>query len=187
MAEIVENRQENKMSEMMNEHSRLQEFTIQPARLCQLDQILDMYSRARQFMAEHNNPTQWPADYPSRDMVADDIEAGFMFACMDGQELAAVFYYRAGEEPEYENIRDGCWLNQEPYGVVHRITTGGGRRGAGSFCLNWAWRQCGNLKIDTHRDNAVMQNLLKKNGFQYCGIIRGRDGGERLAYQKEKP
>ena len=85
MAEIVENRQENKMSEMMNEHSRLQEFTIQPARLCQLDQILDMYSRARQFMAEHNNPTQWPADYPSRDMVADDIEAGFMFACMDGQ------------------------------------------------------------------------------------------------------
>ena len=63
MAEIVENRQENKMSEMMNEHSRLQEFTIQPARLCQLDQILDMYSRARQFMAEHNNPTTRPGTW----------------------------------------------------------------------------------------------------------------------------
>ena len=44
----------------------------------------------------------------------------------------------------------------------------------------------GNLKIDTHRDNVVMQNMLKKNGFQSCGIIHVQDGSERLAYQKTK-
>ena len=40
------------------------------------------------------------------------------------------------------------------------------------------------FKIDTHRDNKVMQNLLKKNGFSYCGIICLNDCSERLAYQK---
>lgn len=29
-----------------------------------------------------------------------------------------------------------------------------------------------------------MQNMLKKNGFTYCGRIYVEDGGERLAFQK---
>ena len=41
-----------------------------------------------------------------------------------------------------------------------------------------------NLKIDTHRDNYPMQKSLKKNGFEYCGIIYLADGNERLAFQK---
>ena len=57
-------------------------------------------------------------------------------------------------------------------------------KGAASFCLNWAFEQCGNLKIDTHRDNRIMQHLLDKNGFTYCGIIYTDDGSERMAYQK---
>ena len=57
-------------------------------------------------------------------------------------------------------------------------------RGAASFCLNWALEQCRNLRIDTHRDNVVMQHMLDKNGFQYCGIIYLEDGSERLGYQK---
>ena len=57
-------------------------------------------------------------------------------------------------------------------------------RGAASFCLNWALEQCRNLRIDTHRDNVVMQHMLDKNGFQYCGIIYLEDGSERMGYQK---
>lgn len=74
--------------------------------------------------------------------------------------------------------------NTYPYGVVHRIASSGKRKGSASFCLNWALEQCGCLRIDTHHDNIVMQNLLKKNGFQYCGIIYLEDGSPRLAYQK---
>lgn len=159
-------------------------FRVEPARSGQLDRIMDLYRKAGQFMADHGNPTQWPPGYPPRDMIEEDIKGGWLFVCMAGEEVTGVFYYRLGEEPAYEKIREGRWLNEEPYGVVHRITTGGSHKGAGSFCLNWAFDRCGNLKIDTHRDNVVMQNLLKKNGFCCCGLIRGRDGGERLAYQK---
>ena len=86
---------------------------------------------------------------------------------------------------DYQVI-EGAWLNEEPYGVVHRITSDGTVKGAASACLTWAFGQCGNLKIDTHRANVVMQNMLKKNGFQSCGIIHVQDGSERLAYQKTK-
>lgn len=95
-----------------------------------------------------------------------------------------VFYYKEGRDRTYDVIEGGEWLSEAPYGVVHRITSDGTVKGTASFCLDWAFRKCGNLRIDTHRDNVVMQNLLKKNGFSYCGIIHVEDGSERLAYQK---
>ena len=43
------------------------------------------------------------------------------------------------------------------------------------------------LRIDTHRDNTVMQDLLCKNGFVYCGVIHlAENGEERLAYQRNR-
>jgi len=159
-------------------------FEIKPAREDQLGQIMELYAGARQFMAEHGNPDQWPSSYPPEDLLREDLEKGCLFVCMAGQRLLAVFYYCMGEDEDYRRIWDGSWLNEEPYGVVHRIASDRTVRGTGSFCLAWAWEQCRNLRIDTHEDNVVMQNLLKKNGFCWCGRIQGRDGGERLAYQK---
>lgn len=160
------------------------QLTIKPAKEIQVDQIMKLYARARTFMAEHGNPAQWPSSYPPEDLIKYDIQEQHLFVCMAEAKIVAVFYYCMGEDPDYREIREGAWLNEDVYGVVHRITSDGTVPGAGSFCLEWAWNQCHNLKIDTHRDNRIMQNLLKKNGFQYCGLIRGRDGGERLAYQK---
>jgi len=68
---------------------------------------------------------------------------------------------------------------------VHRIATGGARKGAGAFCLNWCLDQCGNLRIDTHRDNRPMRALLAKLGFVYCGVIYVEDGTPRLAYYRK--
>ncbi len=40
-----------------------------------------------------------------------------------------------------------------------------------------------NIRIDTHLDNRIMQHVIKKYGFTYCGIIYLASGDERLAYQ----
>ena len=82
-------------------------------------------------------------------------------------------------------ITDGAWLDDSPYGVVHRIATDGSVKGAGSFCLNWAYEQCGHMRIDTHGDNKVMQNMVKKLGFVHCGTIYvEEDDNPRLAFEK---
>lgn len=152
----------------------------------QLPYVLELYAKARTFMAEHGNPHQWGDSYPEQSLVEQDIRDGNSYVCMVEGRIAATFYYHLGEDEAYRRIEDGQWLDDKPYGVVHRITSDGQTKGAASFCLNWALEQCGNLKIDTHRDNTVMQNCLKKNGFAYCGIVHVEDGGERLAYQRQK-
>jgi hypothetical protein len=89
-----------------------------------------------------------------------------------------------GKEPNYARIYEGQWLNDEPYGVVHRVASKTGKRGVASFCLNWCFEQCRNLRIDTHRDNIPMHNLLIMLGFVPCGIIYLENGDERIGYQK---
>ena len=99
----------------------------------------------------------------------------------------AVFVYSEGVDPDYREITHGQWPDDETdYGVVHRLAVLKGTNGIGAYCLDWAYNLSGNLRIDTHRDNVPMQNLLKKLGFTQCGIIHISDGSERLAYYKKK-
>lgn len=159
---------------------------IRKARISELEEIMNIFAHARKFMAEKGNPNQWGTTKPSWETIEADIRNGCSYVCVENDMIVATFYFAKGVDPTYVKIYEGAWLNDKPYAVVHRIASAGTVKGAGSFCLNWAFEQCGNLKIDTHRDNVVMQNTLKKNGFSYCGIIYLTDGDERLAFQKSK-
>ena len=157
---------------------------IRKTRIDELDKVMDIYARARKFMAEHDNPTQWGINKPSREQIKEDILAGKCHVCVEGDELAAVFYFAHETDPTYTKIYEGQWLNDEDYSVVHRIASAGTVKGAGSFCMNWACAQSKNVKIDTHKDNEPMRRSLIKNGFDYCGIIYLTDGNRRVAYEK---
>ena len=156
---------------------------IRKTRLDELDKVMEIYAHARKFMAEHNNPNQWKNNKPTREQIEADILAGKHHICEEDGQIAAVFYFAKEVDPTYIKIYDGEWLNEKDYGVVHRIAASGLVKGAGSFCMNWACAQCDNVKIDTHEDNFVMQNMLKKNGFSYCGVI-WFDNSEKIAFEK---
>ncbi len=158
---------------------------IRKSQLTDLDTLMKMYENARSFMSSHGNPTQWENTYPPKPLVAKDIEEGCSYVCIEQDKIVATFYYKEGRDDTYVKIYEGQWLDDSPYGVIHRITSDGTVRGAATYCINWALNQCGNLRMDTHRDNMVMQHTLDKNGFTYCGIIYSDDGTERLAYQKK--
>ena len=157
---------------------------IRKTRIEELNQVMEVYAHARKFMAEHNNPNQWKNNKPSREQIEKDIQAGKHYVCEEDGKIAAVFYFAHETDPTYVKIYDGAWLNDSDYSVVHRIASSGAVKGAGSFCMNWASKQSSNLKIDTHEDNYVMQNMLTKCGFQKCGIIYLEDGESRIAFQK---
>ncbi len=157
---------------------------IRKATTCELDAILEIYAGARRYMREHGNMEQWAGGYPPRELIERDIEQGICHVCVEAGELLGVFCYFYGEDPTYLCIEDGAWLNDRPYGVIHRIASAAHRRGVASACFDWAFARCGNLKIDTHHDNIPMQRSLAKNGFSRCGIIRLANGDPRIAYQK---
>ncbi len=154
----------------------------------ELDRIMEIYAHARAFMVEHGNPRQWASSgYPSRELVEQDIKDGHCHVCLHEGHVVGVFYYNCGKriDKSYENADRVNWQGDGCYGVVHRIASDGSVKGIGRFCLTWAMAQTNDLRIDTHGDNFVMQNLLGSLGFEQRGIVYVReDNDPRLAYQK---
>lgn len=146
--------------------------------------IMDIYEGARQFMRNNGNMQQWTNGYPGIDVVKSDFLSRNSYVCTEEDQIQGVFFFKEGIDPTYVKIYHGKWLNDKPYGVVHRIASRTNKKGVASYCLDWCLEKCKNIKIDTHRDNVPMQKMLEKNGFAQCGIIYLEDGSERLAYQK---
>lgn len=80
----------------------------------------------------------------------------------------------------------GSWLNDEPYGTIHRIASSNTKKGVLKEAIDFATSNKIDIRIDTHRNNTIMQHLLDKYGFIKCGTIYVEDGTARIAYQKEK-
>lgn len=156
------------------------------------DRMMEIYAYARDFMAKTGNPNQWgPTNWPPEALIHNDIKEGNSYVCInDDDRVIGVFFFIQGEniDPTYNYIADGSWLDDSAYGVVHRIAGDGSEKGIGAFCINWAYEQCGHLRMDTYGDNMVMRNLLvKKLGFVHCGTIYvEEDDLPRLAYEKTK-
>ena len=99
------------------------------------------------------------------------------------KSIVAYFALLPSPEPTYSYI-EGAWLTDEPYGVIHRMASYPEVHGIFSTVIDYAAARYAHLRIDTHRDNRIMQHLIGKHGFTYCGIIWLPDGTERLAYER---
>ena len=157
---------------------------IRKTTLGDLDEVMTIYEKARQFMRDHDNPTQWSGGWPSREQIEADIAEGTSYVCTHGGRIAGVMCFFIGTDPTYAVIENGSWLSDKTYAVVHRIASSGEFKGTGSFMMRWAFESYGNVRVDTHEDNYVMQNMLTKLGYSYQGIIHLANGDPRLAYQK---
>ena len=157
---------------------------IKKAAESQRNEIMKIYKTAQDFMAEHGNPGQWGTEYPSRELIREDIRRGNCYTAVDEDGIHGVFVYFVGEEPNYKTIEEGRWLLEDrPYGVLHRVASAGKKKGVASFCIQWCLEKSPNMRGDTHEKNKVMQHVLEKNGFVPCGIIYVEDGSPRIAYQ----
>ena len=157
---------------------------IEKAIMEDIPEIEAIYSAAREYMRQNGNMEQWQGGYPQREIIEGDIQNGNLYKVIDNGETVAVFCYFEGIDPTYDKIYGGRWQNLEPYGVIHRIAVSSHRKGVASFCFEYCFSRCKNLKIDTHRDNIPMRKSLAKNGFSECGIIYLASGDERIAFQK---
>lgn len=149
-----------------------------------LDKVMEIYDEARSYMRENGNASQWINGYPNIELIKQDIFSEKSYVCVDGNKIVGVFFFDIGPDPTYLNIYEGNWISEKSYSVVHRIASSSRQKGVASYCVNWCLNKWPNIRIDTHKDNIIMQNFLVKNGFVRCGIIYLEDGAERIAYQK---
>ncbi len=161
----------------------MSEIKIRSADEADIERISDIYEGAKRFQRETGNLHQWTGAYPGEASAREDIAAGKLYVIEQSGEVHGVFFFDTGTEPTYLKIYDGSWLGEIPYGFIHRIAGDGKVRGIVHLATEWALKRCSSVRIDTHRDNAVMQKALLNSGYKYCGIIHLRSGDERLAFQ----
>lgn len=159
---------------------------IRKAQKDDIEKILRIYESARAYMKESGNPDQWGESYPPRALVEKDIGDGCCFCICSGEHICGVFSYFENGDGSYDNIFNGAWLDDEPYGAIHRVAGDGSCRGIFAAAVDFCKRITPALKIDTHRDNKTMQRVIEKAGFQPCGTVYTDDGTERIAYHLTK-
>ena len=155
---------------------------IRQSKPTDIQNIMPIYDYAREQMTLNGNPTQWVA-YPSQEIILRDISNNNSYVIESNGKICGVFTFIIGVDQTYQNI-DGKWLDDAPYGTIHRIASNGTEKGILIECINFCKSKIANLRIDTHSDNKIMRHLLDKTGFTECGFIIGRDGAKRIAYQK---
>lgn len=161
-------------------------YIIRKAVLSDLDAMMDIFEKGKQIMRSDGNMTQWTGGYPDRELVTNEIRRGnsYMVLNSDGFPVAT-FALILTDDPTYKVIYNGRWTDDVlPYGTIHRISSRPDFTDVARQCFEFAWNVRPNLRVDTHADNHIMQHVLLKNGFKYCGIIHLASGDDRLAYQK---
>ena len=183
---------------------------IRPATAADLPALRPVFEAAKAIMRADGNPDQWSAPgFPDDALLLRDIDRGGGFVIeisprdplglgrndkmsvissgaaggVEKSHIVAYFALLPSPEPTYDHI-DGAWLTDEPYGVIHRMASYPDVHGIFSAIIDYAAARYAHLRIDTHRDNRIMQHLIEKHGFSYCGIIWLEDGTERLAYER---
>lgn len=161
-------------------------YSIRKSNVSDLPKLLELASQARIIMRKSGNFKQWDEDYPSYEIFSNDISNGNSYIIEDENNIAiATFAFIHSPEPTYSIIEKGEWLDdKKDYYVLHRIASTPNCHGIFNMILDFAFNVTDNIRIDTHKDNKIMQHLITKNAFTYCGIIYLANGDERLAYQK---
>ena len=155
-----------------------------------LDSIMEIVHDAQRSLGSRGID-QWQNGYPTRESIEHDIENKHGYVIEIDGDVEAYAAIIVNGEPEYEHLV-GKWQSEpsNDYIVVHRICVRNSRtrQGLASDLLRHAARiailqDIHSFKIDTHKDNQYMLNLLQKFGFGYCGEIH-YEHGDRVAFEK---
>jgi hypothetical protein len=167
---------------------------IRPATAADIPALRPVFEAAKSIMRADGNHEQWSAPgFPDDALLLRDIDRGGGYVIesrypvptghLVASQPVAYFALLPSPEPTYDYI-EGAWLTDEPYGVIHRIASYPDVHGIFSAIIDFAAARYPRLRIDTHRDNRIMQHVITAAGFTYCGIIWLPDGTERLAYER---
>ena len=164
---------------------------VREAEIEDLERAMQVLDAGRQHMRGEGNAAQWINGYPSPELIRRDIEQGQFFVWIDEAEeqtdrqqaIHGVFSFIIGEDPTYAHIENGSWLNEKPYGTIHRMASDGTRRGMLREWLDYCRNLIPEIRMDTHEKNFSMQRACEHLGFQRCGVIYVADGTPRIAYQ----
>lgn len=154
----------------------------------EIKRIMEIIQDAKESLAQRQ-VDQWQDGYPDEEIIFEDILESRGYVAVEDQEVVAYAAVHKGNEAAYNEIYDGKWEHDNyNYVTFHRVAVAKEAAGKGvaqTFLQGLIEGEKGpDFRCDTHPDNLVMQHLLEKLGYHYCGKVP--IDGVRLAYQKIK-
>ncbi len=142
-----------------------------------IDAIMLIVRQAKNYLKK-NRVDQWQGDYPDEAAFRDAIAQGECYVMLYGERVAAMFCVTDKPEPCYDEITDGKWRCDGKYCTLHRIAVSAEFRGTGlsDMLIEQVVRiaeekGADSVRVDTHRKNKAMQQLIKRMGFVYRGNV----------------
>lgn len=155
-----------------------------------ISNIMNIIKQAQAYFKGHGID-QWQNNYPNDETISNDIANDNSYVLLKDNKIVATVVVSFDGEKTYDSIYEGKWISSDEFAVIHRIAVDNTYKGLGlssqiiksveKLCLS---KSVCSIKIDTHEKNISMQKLLKKNNFEYCGIIYLEDGDKRIAFEK---
>lgn len=158
-------------------------LNIETARPEDFEALQRVYAAARRFMEETGNPDQWGKTSPRTEVLQKHLDRGNLYAVKKDGRICGAFAFIPGEDPTYGYI-DGAWGSDAPYAAIHCVASDGTIRGVFRACVDFCGARCGHLRIDTYKDNVIMQRCIEGQGFVYRGVIYLANGSPRMAYDR---
>ena len=165
------------------------ESYLRLARIEELDQIYTILEEGRRFLKDQGLP-QWQGGYgPTKHGTQEELEEGQGYAFIYQGRLSGYLALQT----DTQDLLEGAWevFPQKKLAVIKHVAMADSTRGKGlgkkmledslraAFVLGYE-----DVRIDTHKDNVVMQKLIASLGFARRGVLDlGFPNGMREAYQ----
>jgi len=121
------------------------------------------------------NIFQWDNEYPSRDLILNDIENGEFYVFKEGEEILGCVCLNQDEHPTYAHVN---WTFNGPVLVVHRLAINPKSQGKGvaKSMMKFAEELClinhyNGIRLDTFIENPLAINLYLKIGYNQLSQV----------------
>jgi len=161
----------------------------------ELDLVLSIIEDGKKQLADAGID-QWQNEYPNRDTIKADIDAGHaVIYNSDDHETLGVASVVPSPDSAYDALKGDWLVHTDKYVTVHRVAIFSHHQGQGYASKLFQdlftyiaknHPESESIRIDTHRDNAKMQHLIVKNGFQKVGEITGAYHPDDVIFVYEK-
>lgn len=128
---------------------------------------------------------QWQNDYPNEEVFLEDILLKRLYVYGESECVLAFFVLSKEKEKSYEELQ---WKSNNST-VIHRIAVADEKlhhhiaSKIFAFCIaKSSLLGYDTIKVDTHRKNLAMLQLINKYNFKYRGYIKSIN---REAFEKE--
>lgn len=168
---------------------KLSKETVRIATKNDIPFIMEGIAQAKMQLRSHQSG-QWQFGEPSEKTIQHDVELQQYWVLIFENVLiggCALLFH----ETAYDQLHKGQWLNNDPYGVIHRfyIHPKYQQKAFGIKLLHAIETKVlslaiHNVRIDTHERNIPMRKMLEKMHYQHVGEAWLFQAGMRFVYHK---